>query len=109
MIVRTAKSVLFRVLLCVAAFAFQAWPLAHAGNSDRFDERQWHASHGGESKFTIAVIPDTQYLFDEDRGNRTVVEKSLQWIVENRSEKNIVFTIHLGDSTVACKPPASTG
>ena len=96
MTLRTAKSILFRVLACVV-LAFQALPFAHAGNNSHDSERWSHGPRGSAGKFTIAVIPDTQYLFDEDRGNRTVVEKSLQWIVENSREKNIVFTVHLGD------------
>lgn len=81
-------------LLASAAVVLQALAPAHAGDKDR----DYDGSHGGPSgKFTIAVVPDTQYLFDEDRGNRTVVEKSLQWIVEHSREKNIVFTVHLGD------------
>lgn len=96
MTLRTAKSILFRVLACVV-LAFQALPFAHAGNNSHDSERWSHGPRGSAGKFTLAVIPDTQYLFDEDRGNRTVVEKSLQWIVENSREKNIVFTVHLGD------------
>lgn len=49
--------------------------------------------------FTIAVIPDTQYLFDEDRGNASVLQASLQWIVDHTVDHNIVFTAHLGDLT----------
>jgi hypothetical protein len=57
-----------------------------------------HGPDGGaRRKFTLAVIPDTQYLFDEDRGNQRVLEKSLQWIVDHTADENIVFTVHLGD------------
>lgn len=33
-------------------------------------------------KFSIAVIPDTQYLFDEDRYDPAVLAKTLQWSVD---------------------------
>lgn len=89
---RTAKAFFLQLLAC-AAITLPTLAPAHAGDKDR----DYDSSHGPSGKFTIAVIPDTQYLFDEDRGNRTVVEKSLQWIVEHGREKNIVFTVHLGD------------
>src|SRR5687767_9092821 len=79
---------LLRSLLLGAALVVQC---AQAGDAESFGSR------GPSGKFTLAVIPDTQYLFDEDRGNQAVVEKSLQWIVDHTREKNIVFTIHLGD------------
>ncbi|VUD67382.1 hypothetical protein TDB9533_03765 [Thalassocella blandensis] len=52
---------------------------------------------GSKNTFTIAVIPDTQYLFDQDRRNPEVLEQSLNWIVKHSRQENIVFTIHLGD------------
>jgi len=50
-----------------------------------------------DPRFTIAVIPDTQYLFDEDRGDPEPLAASLRYIIDNRSRRNIVFTSHLGD------------
>jgi hypothetical protein len=75
---------LWRSLLIGAALLAHTWA-AHASD-DSFGSRP------SSGKFTIAVIPDTQYLFDEDRGNPAVVEKSLQWIVDHTRERNIVFT-----------------
>jgi hypothetical protein len=34
-------------------------------------------------RFTIAVIPDTQYLFDEDRGNPEPLDTSLRYLLEH--------------------------
>ncbi|MGX7669658.1 LamG-like jellyroll fold domain-containing protein [Plantactinospora sp. DSM 117369] len=48
-------------------------------------------------RFTLAVIPDTQYLFDGDRGDSAPLAATLRWIVAHRAERNIVFTAHLGD------------
>lgn len=50
-----------------------------------------------KGEFTIAVIPDTQYLFDQDRQSPEVLQSTLDWIVENSARHNIVFTVHLGD------------
>ena len=52
---------------------------------------------GSSQRFSIAVIPDTQYLFDRDRYEPAVLAKTLQWIVDHTREKNIVFTVQLGD------------
>jgi hypothetical protein len=48
-------------------------------------------------RFTIAVIPDTQYLFDGDRGDASVLAASVHWIIDHSREYNIVFTAGLGD------------
>jgi hypothetical protein len=48
-------------------------------------------------RFTIAFIPDTQYLFDGDRGDANVLSASVRWIVDHTCERNIVFTAGLGD------------
>jgi 3',5'-cyclic AMP phosphodiesterase CpdA len=50
-------------------------------------------------RFTLAVMPDTQYMFDEDRGNPAPLNASLRWILENGEAQNIVFLAHLGDLT----------
>ena len=50
-------------------------------------------------RFTLVVMPDTQYLFDEDRGNPAPLDASLRWILEHSEEQNIVFLAHLGDLT----------
>ncbi|MDG4791611.1 metallophosphoesterase [Micromonospora sp. WMMD1102] len=51
----------------------------------------------GSPRFTIAVIPDTQYLFDGERSDPEPLAATLRWIVAHRAERNIVFTAHLGD------------
>ena len=50
-----------------------------------------------DPRFTIAVIPDTQYLFDADRGDPAPLTASLRYILDHREEHNIVFAAHLGD------------
>ena len=50
-------------------------------------------------RFTLAVIPDTQYLFDDDRGDSEPVTAALDWMVANRASENIAFAAGLGDVT----------
>ncbi|MGW1613362.1 LamG-like jellyroll fold domain-containing protein [Streptomyces sp. NPDC002285] len=49
--------------------------------------------------FTLAVMPDTQYLFDGPSINAAPVEASLRYLLEHGREENIVFLSHLGDLT----------
>src|SRR5262249_3813125 len=49
----------------------------------------------GSDRFTFAVLPDTQYLFDEDRGDAEPLDASLRYLLEH----NVVFLSHLGDLT----------
>ncbi|GAB2916957.1 LamG-like jellyroll fold domain-containing protein [Streptomyces heilongjiangensis] len=50
-------------------------------------------------RFTLAVMPDTQYLFDGPSIDRAPVEASLRYVLEHGREENIVFLSHLGDLT----------
>ena len=50
-----------------------------------------------QSRFTVAFIPDTQFLFDSDRGDPAPLAASLAWLLRRRVEDNIVFVAHLGD------------
>jgi Calcineurin-like phosphoesterase len=62
------------------------------------------AAAGGSSRpdvehprFTLAVVPDTQYLFDDDRGDSAPLTSTFEYLIEQRGAENIVFTAHLGD------------
>jgi hypothetical protein len=48
-------------------------------------------------RFTLAVVPDTQYLFDLDRGDAAPLTASFKYLIDQRAAENIVFTAHLGD------------
>lgn len=50
-------------------------------------------------RFTVAVVPDTQYLFDyeQDRGDPEPLATSFAWLVDHAQERDIVFTAGLGD------------
>jgi hypothetical protein len=58
----------------------------------------WQPDHD-DPRFTLVVMPDTQYLFDADRVHPAPLDASLRWILENSGEPNIVFLSHLGDLT----------
>lgn len=77
---------------------------AHATVSDR-------TYHNGDSvaaddpvdpelaRFTVAVMPDTQYLFDQGGSDPEPVRAALRHLVRRRAEDDIVFLAHLGDVT----------
>ncbi|MFF7259175.1 LamG-like jellyroll fold domain-containing protein [Streptomyces sp. NPDC008159] len=50
-------------------------------------------------RFTLAVMPDTQYLFDGPSIDKAPVEASLRYLLEHGRAENIVFLSHLGDLT----------
>jgi hypothetical protein len=53
-------------------------------------------------RFTLAVMPDTQYLFDGPSIDKAPVEASLRYLLEHsqgENAENIVFLSHLGDLT----------
>jgi hypothetical protein len=47
-----------------------------------------------EEKFTIIVLPDTQYY---SKSYPWIFENQTKWIVANKESMNIVFVSHLGD------------
>ncbi len=55
-----------------------------------------------DARFTLAVLPDTQYLFDADRGDPAPLDASLRYVLEN--DDNVVFLAHLGDLTENGQP-----
>ncbi|HEY6739687.1 MAG TPA: metallophosphoesterase, partial [Actinopolymorphaceae bacterium] len=50
-------------------------------------------------RFTLAVLPDTQYLIDEGGSDHEPVREALRYLLRTRHESNIVFLAHLGDVT----------
>jgi hypothetical protein len=50
-------------------------------------------------RFTLVVMPDTQDLFDEDRGDPAPLNASLRYVLAHGQDENIVFLAHLGDLT----------
>jgi len=50
-------------------------------------------------RFTLVVMPDTQYMFDDASIHPEPVDASLRYILDRQVEHNIVFLSHLGDLT----------
>lgn len=45
-------------------------------------------------KFSIVVIPDTQYYTENDQG---IFAAQTQWVADNKNNENIIYVAHLGD------------
>lgn len=58
-----------------------------------------HRPDPDSRRFTLAVMPDTQYLFDGPSIDKAPVEASLRYLLEHGKDENIVFLSHLGDLT----------
>ncbi|MEV6117011.1 LamG-like jellyroll fold domain-containing protein [Streptomyces sp. NPDC052109] len=81
-------------LLGAAATASVALPsLAEAGG------RSGRRPDADSRRFTLAVMPDTQYLFDGPSIYPAPLEASLRYLLEHGEDDNIVFLTHLGDLT----------
>ncbi|MFI6785438.1 LamG-like jellyroll fold domain-containing protein [Micromonospora sp. NPDC050276] len=50
-------------------------------------------------RFALAVLPDTQYLFDEDSSDPEPLNATFRYLNQERKDANIVFMTHLGDVT----------
>jgi hypothetical protein len=53
----------------------------------------------GSPRFALAVLPDTQYLFDEEGSDPEPLKATFRYLVQDRVDANIVFMTHLGDVT----------
>jgi 3',5'-cyclic AMP phosphodiesterase CpdA len=76
---------------------------AAAAPADADRAPRWRPDHDSV-RFTLAVMPDTQYLFDQDRGDPAPLDASLRWILDHSRDENIVFLAHLGDLTQNGQP-----
>ncbi len=59
---------------------------------------------GERAQFTVIVMPDTQYLFDQDRIHPVPLKESFEYVLncaerEGLQDDNVVFLAHLGDVT----------
>ncbi|MFY1652041.1 LamG-like jellyroll fold domain-containing protein [Solwaraspora sp. WMMB762] len=50
-------------------------------------------------RFALAVLPDTQYLFDEDSSDPEPLKATFRYLNQERRDANIAFMTHLGDIT----------
>ncbi|SDX20577.1 Calcineurin-like phosphoesterase [Amycolatopsis xylanica] len=60
-----------------------------------------HRPDSGGRRFSIAVLPDTQYLFDADRCDPAPLDATLRYVLD---DDNVVFLAHLGDLTENGQP-----
>jgi hypothetical protein len=90
----------------VAALGVGSAPAALAASQDPYDVATTSAGGSGKwrpdaesPRFTVAVMPDTQYLFDQDRIHPAPLEASLRYVLDSPDGDNIAFLAHLGDMT----------
>jgi hypothetical protein len=69
---------------------------ANAASADR--TASWRPDPDSP-RFTLAVMPDTQYLFDADRIHPEPLVASFDYILRTAADRNIAFLAHLGDLT----------
>ncbi|WP_436534365.1 LamG-like jellyroll fold domain-containing protein [Actinoplanes sp. HUAS TT8] len=50
-------------------------------------------------RFALAVLPDTQYLFDADSADPAPLRATFKYLLEQRTDLNVAFLTHLGDVT----------
>lgn len=79
------------VLGTQSAQAATAQPSTAGSGTHRFDAES--------PRFALAVLPDTQYLFDADSADPEPLRETFHYLVAQRQEANIAFMTHLGDVT----------
>ncbi|MBM2623085.1 metallophosphoesterase [Actinoplanes sp. LDG1-06] len=52
-----------------------------------------------DPRFALAVLPDTQYLFDADSSDPAPLKETFNYLLQQRADDNIAFLTHLGDVT----------
>lgn len=84
---------------------------AHPAATSEGHEPQGHGTPGRRGphaspdlQFTLAVLPDTQYLFDDDSIVAEPLVASLKYLRRHRDELNLAFLAQLGDLTESGLP-----
>lgn len=85
-------------LMGAAATAAVAMPAVAEAAPAEATASDWRPDSDSR-RFTLAVMPDTQYLFDGPSIDKAPVEASLRYLLEHARKENIVFLSHLGDLT----------
>ncbi|OLZ70415.1 Tat pathway signal sequence domain protein [Streptomyces sp. IMTB 2501] len=86
-------------LLGAAATAGVALPSVAEAAVGEGTGRSGRRPDADSRRFTLAVMPDTQYLFDGPSIYPAPLEASLRYLLEHGEDDNIVFLSHLGDLT----------
>ncbi|MFF0395706.1 LamG-like jellyroll fold domain-containing protein [Streptomyces sp. NPDC005248] len=79
------------VLGTQSAQAATGQPSTAGSGTHRFDAES--------PRFALAVLPDTQYLFDADSADPEPLKETFHYLVAQRQEATIAFMTHLGDVT----------
>ncbi|MEZ4713575.1 MAG: Calx-beta domain-containing protein [Caldilineaceae bacterium] len=58
--------------------------------------------------FTVAALPDTQFYYGY-KGTKAMFQAQVDWLVSNKSSRNILFVSHLGDVVQDGSVPGATG
>lgn len=93
-----------RALLAGAAAAGLATALAAPAGTASADTRTAYPAFAPDTdseRFTLVVMPDTQYLFDGASIHPAPVEASFRYLLDSDTahDDNVVFMAHLGDLT----------
>ncbi|MFF4048507.1 LamG-like jellyroll fold domain-containing protein [Streptomyces chartreusis] len=79
------------VVTAAGAAPAQADSMTVGSGRSRFDAES--------PRFALAVLPDTQYLFDADSSDPAPLRATFRYLVAEREEANVAFMTHLGDVT----------
>ena len=83
----------------VAAVGPPGLPSAAASTLDARSDRHRRRARPDrdDPRFTVVVVPDTQYLFDDASIHPEPLAATVRWVLDNVERENIVFLAHLGD------------
>ena len=69
--------------------------------NDKLRVRLYGKKKTVNKKFTIILLPDTQYYTAEPQGtnggSNSIFKSETNWIINNKAQRNIVYVGHLGD------------
>lgn len=94
----TCRRTFLRAAALAGAVAAGGLPAISSAAAADSESAEWRPDPDS-SRFTLVVMPDTQYLFDEPSIQSAPVEASLRYVLDQGREENIVFLSHLGDLT----------
>ncbi|MFE7747445.1 LamG-like jellyroll fold domain-containing protein [Streptomyces sp. NPDC057428] len=93
------RSMLVGAGLAGAAFAGLAATAATASAEEATGNNGSWRPDTDDSRFTMVVMPDTQFLFDDESIHPAPVEATFRYLLDHAKDENIVFMAHLGDIT----------
>ncbi|GIF12494.1 LamG-like jellyroll fold domain-containing protein [Actinoplanes teichomyceticus] len=82
-----------------AALAAPAVPITVAAADSAPAAASTHRFDRTSPRFALAVLPDTQYLFDADSSDPAPLRATFRYLLQECAEDNVAFLTHLGDVT----------